>query len=153
MIGHKDISVKDETLTRLREAVKVEHEHYEGMNECHICDEPLMDAVADKIESQQSEVKRLNGILNVIKDNMIGYTENEGTSYPWWAICKKGSFGRILVIEGPFFSRELAENHRKARIYDYKEKSFVYCFSGHQSAGYRTVVDTLRSVAKKDKND
>lgn len=67
---------------------------------------------------------------------LFGYSDNEGTGHPWWAVVRRGSFGRMIVLAGPFFSRERAEGHRKAREYEYTSKSFVYCFSGHSSCDY-----------------
>ena len=75
--------------------------------------------------------------------------KNEATAYPWWAIVRKGSFGRYIMLVGPFFSREEAEAQRKRRIYDYGEKSFVFCYSGHESSQYvelrkRAAIDAAR---------
>lgn len=41
-------------------------------------------------------------------------------------------------IEGPFFSREDAENYLDSRRYNYSKKAYVYCFSGYHSKKYKT---------------
>src|SRR5690606_23799366 len=93
-------------------------------------------------------VKQENALetLQKLKKLVISYTDNEFTGHPWWAIVKKASFGRLEILEGPYFSREAAEKHRKARIYEYGEKSFVYCFSAYYSREYRELLDILKHV-------
>jgi hypothetical protein len=70
---------------------------------------------------------------------------NECTSYPWWFIVGKGRprSGKDIpfYITGPFFSRDEAEKERKSRIYNYSEKSFVWCASGHATDIYATAID------------
>lgn len=39
-------------------------------------------------------------------------------------------------ITGPFFSREDADNHLKARRYAFSESTYVYCHSGYYSKKY-----------------
>ncbi len=69
--------------------------------------------------------------------------DNEGTSHPWWAVVRKNAMGSNAILAGPFFSRQAAENHRKAREYDYGAKSIVFCFSGHWSRQYRELREAL----------
>lgn len=81
-----------------------------------------------------------------VKDILFAYGENNDiTAHPWWAIVRKGGFGRLELLCGPFFSRESAERKRTNRIYHYGEKSFVYCFSGHDSPDY---VELRRAVSE-----
>lgn len=63
--------------------------------------------------------------------------DNECTSHPWWAVVRKNAMGSNAILAGPFFSRQAAENHRKAREYEYGAKSIVFCFSGHRSRHYK----------------
>lgn len=44
----------------LRELLKLEHEHTDGMNECSICDEPLVDAAIKELE-------RLNSLVDYLR--------------------------------------------------------------------------------------
>lgn len=104
----------------------------------------------EKLESRIQELecaaRRAEGILAKAREILFAYTDNEITSHPWWAVVKNGSFGRMVVLEGPFFSRERATQLMNARRYEYGEKSYVYCFSGHRSEHYRE----LREVLKPD---
>lgn len=51
-------------------------------------------------------------------------------------------------ITGPYFSREDAEAHLKARHYEFSSKAYVYCFSGYWSRKYK---DFWRQLAHEDK--
>ena len=53
------IDVSGTALDRLRKLVAVEHEHYEGQNECSICDTPILDAASETIEHLTAEVASL----------------------------------------------------------------------------------------------
>lgn len=72
--------------------------------------------------------------------------DNEATAYPWWAIVQRAGFGRFATLAGPFFSRDSAERQRQARIYEYGQKSLVYCFSGHESRDYRELRKAARAA-------
>lgn len=61
MIGHIDIQVKEEHWEELRELCEEPHLHYEGMNECPICDKPLIEAAIDKIKRLENEVREFRG--------------------------------------------------------------------------------------------
>lgn len=81
--------------------------------------------------------------------------ENDFTEHPYWAICEWEMFdggddepsktGRVILIQGIWFSREAAEKHRKARIYEYGEQSFVYCFSAYHSQDLRQIYELARA--------
>ena len=43
-----DVSSAD--VEALRELLRIEHEHYDGMNECSICDEPLITAAIKELK-------------------------------------------------------------------------------------------------------
>jgi len=79
---------------------------------------------------------------------LFAYTDNEITSDPWWAVVRNGSFGRMIVLEGPFFSRESATNLLEARRYEYGDKAYVYCFSGYRARGYRQLRELLKPWAE-----
>ena len=74
----------------------------------------------------------------VVDDNM-----SESTSYPLWFIIAyrkpalrkfEDNIHHIMdMVIGPFTSRKNAEAHRQARIYDYGERSIVYCKSCYYS--------------------
>lgn len=69
--------------------------------------------------------------------------ENDGTAHPWWAVVKRSRMGEHSILAGPFFSRQRADEHYKAREYEYK-KAIVYCFSGHYSQHYRELREVLK---------
>jgi hypothetical protein len=73
--------------------------------------------------------------LHEVLASTLDPTKREGTSYPWWAIVR-GRGPNKTLLEGPFFSREEAEEMREAKPQDYGRSSYVYCFSGHRSFGY-----------------
>lgn len=90
-------------------------------------------------------------------------TDNEGTESPYWLIIDPSNLGlswkdgdetvfaaldeenvhrtghRVTdCITGPFFSREDAAQHLKARRYAFSDQTFVYCHSGYASRKYKT---------------
>ena len=75
---------------------------------------------------------------------------NEITNYPWWFIIFGTTPRKINEIPfrmvGPFFNRADAEAYRKAKIYDFGEKSFVHCASGYESDVYIAAVDAARKL-------
>lgn len=70
----------------------------------------------------------------------------EGTGYPWWAIVRRTAGGNHILLDGPFFSREEAEDVRSSKPHDYGRSSLVYCFSGHRSEGYRDLIDLAKGA-------
>ena len=72
--------------------------------------------------------------------------DNEITEDPWWAVVRKNGMGSNAILAGPFFSRDAAEKHRKAREYEYGAKSIVFCFSGHRSHQYKELRQALRAA-------
>ena len=54
-----DVSVREDRWQRLRELSVREHEHYDGMNECPICDQSLVDAAIERIEGRDREIAEL----------------------------------------------------------------------------------------------
>jgi len=47
MIGHINIDVDRVKWEKIRKLVAIEHEHSDGMNECSICDMPMVDSIID----------------------------------------------------------------------------------------------------------
>ena len=96
----------------------------------------------ESLETELAEARKDGERLARAREILFAYTDNEITSDPWWCVVRNGSFGRMVVLEGPFFSRERAEELRNARLYEYGAKSYVFCFSGYRSQHYKD----LRSV-------
>ena len=95
-----------------------------------------------ELEAELAEARKDGDRLARAREILFAYTDNEITSDPWWCVVRNGSFGRMVILEGPFFSRERAEELRNARLYEYGAKSYVFCFSGYRSQHYKD----LRSV-------
>lgn len=49
MIRKLVIEGTEEQIEKLRDLLKIDHEHYEGQNECEICDTPLIKALIDDL--------------------------------------------------------------------------------------------------------
>lgn len=81
-----------------------------------------------------------SALMELAANIKIGH--NEATAYPWWCVVAKNHLGALSILAGPFFSRDRAEAHRQARIYEYGHGSIVYCFSGHNSEHYRDLIDS-----------
>lgn len=71
---------------------------------------------------------------------------NESTAYPVWGIVRKAGFGHHAWLAGPYFSRASATEYLESHRYRYGEKAFVFCFSGHDSPGYREVYDASKAM-------
>ena len=83
--------------------------------------------------------------LTKAREILFDYGENnEGTADPWWCVVAKNRMGPSAILAGPFFSREVAEGHRMARIYEYGKGSIVFCFSGYYGRPYRDLREALR---------
>lgn len=83
-------------------------------------------------------------------ENTLKAADNEGTDSPYWLIIDpKGRNIKTRVddiancITGPFFSRDDAEAHLKARRYNFSERAGVWCFSGYWSHKYKTALRGL----------
>lgn len=69
--------------------------------------------------------------------------DNESTACPYWLIIDPKQnmscdpHAVAMNIEGPFFSREDAEEYLQRRRYNYSKKAVVYCASGYFSDKYR----------------
>lgn len=87
--------------------------------------------------------------LDDARETLFAYgQENDGTQWPWWAVVRNNGMGDRGILAGPFFSRERAEQHRKAREHEYGRKSLVWCFSGHHSQHYRGLIEAIESAVK-----
>lgn len=92
--------------------------------------------------SAEETLKQVHSILFAYGD------KNDITAHPYWAIVKNGRMGPETILAAPFFSREAAMNHRNARIYEYGQKSYVYCFSGHWSSQYKELREIVKQAVK-----
>lgn len=100
--------------------------------------------VADKGLEWKARAEAAEETIRKAQAILFAYTDNEITSDPWWAVVRNGSFGRMVILEGPFFSRARATQLMEARRYEYGDKAYVYCFSGYRSQHYKD----LRAVLK-----
>lgn len=108
------------------------HEWPKGVADIALLCHGYLDLQAALAEAREDAAR-----LQRAREILFAYTDNEITADPWWAVVRNGSFGRMVVLDGPFFSRERAEALRNARLYEYGAKSYVYCFSGHRSQHYK----------------
>lgn len=96
---------------------------------------------------------------------------NEGTESPYWLIIDPRMVTNSLMwedgdetiyaaldednirsvanyipncITGPFFSRADAEEHLKARGYEFGKDAYVYCHSGYWSQKYKALCRSFR---------
>ncbi len=93
------------------------------------------------------DAARCVGALAETKKILFAYGDkNDATSWPWWGVAAKNRMGPSAILAGPFFSRERAEQHRKAREYDYGKGSIVYCFSGYHSHHYRDLIAAVEAA-------
>ena len=102
------------------------------------------------LEAQLEEARKDGERLKKARSILFAYTDNEITAHPWWCVVRNGSFGRMVVLEGPFFSREQATQLLEARRYEYGAKAYVYCFSGHRSWHYRDLREAIGSPESSD---
>lgn len=89
--------------------------------------------------------------LKALSDLVLSHgAENDATMWPWWAICENEMHdggdgptktGRMILVQGFWFNRKDAEQHRKNRLYEYGDQSFVYCFSGYHSNHVRELYE------------
>ncbi len=84
---------------------------------------------------------------------LLSSKDNEATSYPYWAIVKPGSFGRMVMLAGVWFNRPAAESHLESKRYNYGAKAFVYCFSGHESRHVKELYENARSLTPTAKGE
>ena len=97
----------------------------------------------EELEAELAEAREDQERLKKARSILFAYTDNEITAHPWWCVVRNGSFGRMIVLEGPFFSRERATQLLEARRYEYGAKAYVYCFSGHRSWHYRDLREAV----------
>lgn len=104
----------------------------------------------EELEKELAEAREDQERLKKARSILFAYTDNEITAHPWWCVVKNGSFGRMVVLEGPFFSRERATQLLEARRYEYGAKAYVYCFSGNRSWHYRDLREAVGDPAAID---
>lgn len=102
-----------------------------------------------ELERQLAEAKRDGEQVKAI---LFAYGEaNEATQHPYWLVLRNGVLRACdAVLAGPFFSREAAANHMMSRRYEYGDKAYVYCFSGHWSRQYKDLRDAVTAARQKE---
>lgn len=108
---------------------------------------PLACYQAEKARADAAEAKlrEVRAILYAYDGTKAG---NCITSDPYWLILRNGCLrGDDSVLAGPFFSKDEAEAHRMARIYDYKEKSYTYAMSAYHSRPLRRLREIVKEVS------
>jgi hypothetical protein len=72
--------------------------------------------------------------------------ENEATAYPYWMIIPPGRNSKeiAMMMAGPFFSRQEAQDELDSRRYYYGKKAVVWCLSGNNSRRYRKAIDDVK---------
>lgn len=78
---------------------------------------------------------------------ILSHSDNECTSFPFWAIVKKCNSGQMHMLAGVWFNREDAERFLNATHHRYGDKAFVYCFSGHDSWHIKELYNIARKEA------
>ncbi len=80
--------------------------------------------------------------------------DNEITDAPWWVILDPhgSTIGRTphdiaALFDGPFFSREDAEEYLAAKRHRYHKNPCVFCMSGHPSRKYKGLLHGVRTAA------
>jgi hypothetical protein len=98
---------------------------------------------AKRVEELEREREQARAVL-------FAYGEaNEMTAHPYWLILHNGNLrADASVLAGPFFSRQAAAQHLSARRYEYGDKAYVFCFSGHKSHEYKALRDLLKEPNK-----
>lgn len=107
------------------------------------------DVPEDHIPTMKAKLAEAEEVIRKAQEILFCYTDNEITSDPWWCVVRNGSFGRMIVLEGPFFSRERARQLLEARRYEYGAKAYVYCFSGCRSEHYKDLRKLLKPLDKR----
>lgn len=91
----------------------------------------------------------MTAVLDILDELM--QADNEGSDSPWWMVVDPAQnmsmdpAGTAMRIEGPFFSRQSAEEYLQARRYAYGTRAVVWCASGYWSHKWRTL---MREIEK-----
>lgn len=70
------IDVSKSEWEKLRKLLEVPHEHHDGMNECHICDEPIVTAAVNEITKLRGALSKIPPLLA----HAAKQTENDGAA-------------------------------------------------------------------------
>lgn len=78
--------------------------------------------------------------------------KNESTDAPWWIIIDPNkNFNKSNVdlfagcIDGPYFSRQEAQDYLNGHLYNYSKKAVVYCMSAYRARQYREAYREARN--------
>ncbi len=110
----------------------------------------LADKRIRELETELAEAREDSERLEKARSILFAYSDNEITAHPWWAVVRNGSFGHMVVLDGPFFSRVRATELLEARRYEYGAKAYVFCFSGARSQHYIDLRNALGARAAID---
>lgn len=107
-----------------------------------------MSEIIETLRSADNEVTSAPYWL-IIDPNQLGLSWEDGGE-TIFADLDEDNCGKVgeyipYCITGPFFSRQDADDHLKARRYAFSNKAYVYCFSGFRSQKY---VDFYNSAVK-----
>lgn len=99
---------------------------------------------ADRIAELEAQLAEVRAILYAYEGTKAG---NCMTADPYWLILRNGCLrGDNSVLAGPFFSKDEAEAHRQARIYEYGEKSYCFALSACNARQYRRLREIVKGV-------
>ena len=84
----------------------------------------------------------LQGLRDRIRDEGV-----EATAFPYFIIVERVQHNNLLLIAGVWFSREAATAHLEGRRYEYGDKAFVWCASGHASVDWRGLLEQPEAPA------
>jgi hypothetical protein len=111
--------------------------------------------VRDMLE--QAVQRHTQAAVSEATEPLASYTDTEGTANPYWLIIdphqmlKPDCHSVATMITGPFFSREVAQQHLDARRYAFGKHAAVYCHSAYWSKQYCAMQDAAHR-AKMEKN-
>lgn len=95
--------------------------------------------------------EQINEIVNTLKK-----ANNEENDSPYWLIIdprqmmSPDCYAVASMITGPFFSREDATAHLKARRYSFSKRAVVYSHSGYWSHKYKEFYRAIENERQRE---
>lgn len=95
--------------------------------------------------------EQINEIVNTLKK-----ADNEANDSPYWLIIdprqmmSPDCYTVASMITGPFFSREDATAHLKARRYNFSKRAVVYAHSGYWSHKYKEFYRAIENERQRE---
>ena len=111
----------------------------------HVLIEELTTPFMTQDNTALLETRRLERERALCMSQIAKAEDNEATAFPWWAITE-GFRGREILLAGPYFNREDADEYLEAKRYNFGEKARVYCFSGSQSHVWRAALKAAQEL-------